>query len=1121
MKLTINKIPNKVIHLTLKKCVGIFLLCMLAPSLWGQTFSVTAVPTPATCNGNGSIVLSVTGTEAGATLQYKVYKLPGTTVVWNSPDPNVVGQTSGTYKVEATQLVGGVPFGTPAITETTIIDNTIPLIFTIAHTNAICDDGILDVSVSQGNPVTYEITAPIIRPPQASKIFNGLAPGVYTVKVTDNCGAADSQVVTLFLDTPVLQMGTIGFPDEELLACDLLTVANNISNSNPTSNIGYPIQVTITYYPPNGATPIIYNQTINGTDPSGFTVTQVVPYFYNQNCSYKLKIVDRCGTVVESPLYPVKPLLSVAGELEIVECLGRVINIKPQKYLSPFTLNFTTVPAGFNPSDYDTQYPGPYTTADLPIKFGEPGHAVPEGNYEFTISDACGRTASSGIIEVLKPVVDAQIHAGNALCETGLGSIVATIPGLYLQTVTITTTTAPDYPNPVPDVIFEYDGISEPTDELVAGNLPPGVYTIVLVDTCGVEYEPVEITIRPYQGAKATTNSRVDCEEGFGTIRVVIGEDITKIEIVSAPPNYPHPLPHDVFAYVDQTEETLYMDHLLPGNYVFKASTVCDDVVEMQPPVFTVNAYTVTSNDYLLTPHCGSFDLFFNHVSNGQIFVNYSLQKLDMASGLWSHPDTGFLYTEGTEIINAPASTTANALALVNNTTTYSMVYPTGKYRIVKQYTCWGDGSQKISTKLCTQTLYEFEYFNELTITGVLNLSCSENNGDIQISTFGVAPITYKIISKNGEPFIVDNGENNVFSDLESAVYTLIVSDKCGSRPLTFNIADIPSLVYAPTPDQIPTLEHCDDDNNGTEVFDISVHNTLILGNQNPDDAIITYHTTQSDAELGLNTIPNLQQHTTGTATIYVRVTHVSSNGCKALTSFKVIVRPEPELKMAELWPGCEGQNITIIADSGFSNYKWSDGSTGKSITVAQSGSYTVTVQDQFGCETTKTVQVVTSPLPVINTINVSDWTDNNNVLTVVMEPTNIPSEFEYSIDNSTFQDSPTFAGLTPGQYTVYVRDKYDCGSDKRMAYILTYPKFFTPNGDGINETWRIKLSALEPDMKIYIYDRYGKLITGFDPNSNGWDGTLNGKRLPSTDYWFVVIRQNGQELKGHFSMIR
>jgi gliding motility-associated-like protein len=55
----------------------------------------------------------------------------------------------------------------------------------------------------------------------------------------------------------------------------------------------------------------------------------------------------------------------------------------------------------------------------------------------------------------------------------------------------------------------------------------------------------------------------------------------------------------------------------------------------------------------------------------------------------------------------------------------------------------------------------------------------------------------------------------------------------------------------------------------------------------------------------------------------------------------------------------------------------------------------------------------------------------------------------------------------------------------------------------------------------VYIYDRYGKIVSSFEANSNGWDGTFNGEKLPATDYWFVVKRENGQEMRGHFAMIR
>jgi gliding motility-associated-like protein len=52
----------------------------------------------------------------------------------------------------------------------------------------------------------------------------------------------------------------------------------------------------------------------------------------------------------------------------------------------------------------------------------------------------------------------------------------------------------------------------------------------------------------------------------------------------------------------------------------------------------------------------------------------------------------------------------------------------------------------------------------------------------------------------------------------------------------------------------------------------------------------------------------------------------------------------------------------------------------------------------------------------------------------------------------------------------------------------------------------------------IFIYDRYGKLITKINTNSDGWDGTFNGNPLPSDD-WYTAKLQDGRETKGHFSL--
>ena len=83
------------------------------------------------------------------------------------------------------------------------------------------------------------------------------------------------------------------------------------------------------------------------------------------------------------------------------------------------------------------------------------------------------------------------------------------------------------------------------------------------------------------------------------------------------------------------------------------------------------------------------------------------------------------------------------------------------------------------------------------------------------------------------------------------------------------------------------------------------------------------------------------------------------------------------------------------------------------------------------------------------------------------------------------------------------------------------YPKYFTPNGDGYNDLWKIKFSENEPNLIIKIFDRYGKLIKQLGSNSTGWDGTYLGQKAASSDYWFLVIRENGKEHRGHFSLIR
>ena len=89
---------------------------------------------------------------------------------------------------------------------------------------------------------------------------------------------------------------------------------------------------------------------------------------------------------------------------------------------------------------------------------------------------------------------------------------------------------------------------------------------------------------------------------------------------------------------------------------------------------------------------------------------------------------------------------------------------------------------------------------------------------------------------------------------------------------------------------------------------------------------------------------------------------------------------------------------------------------------------------------------------------------------------------------------------------------------------MVDYPPYFTPNGDGYHDTWRI--SGLEnfPNVEIYIFDRYGKLLKELNPTGPGWDGTLKGSPLPTSDYWFVISYEESgkaKEFRSHFTLKR
>ena len=227
-------------------------------------------------------------------------------------------------------------------------------------------------------------------------------------------------------------------------------------------------------------------------------------------------------------------------------------------------------------------------------------------------------------------------------------------------------------------------------------------------------------------------------------------------------------------------------------------------------------------------------------------------------------------------------------------------------------------------------------------------------------------------------------------------------------------------------------------------------------------------------------------------------------------------------------------------------NYSWSRvdlngaqdtaySETTETIKVDKGGVYTVIVEDAITfCTRSKSITVTESEMANISLddITVEDLT-NDNTNTITIDTLNLGiGDYEFSLDEAfgPYQDEPVFESVKPGIHTIYIRDKnsyytydYGCGIAQIDVSVIGYRKYFTPNGDGVNETWKILgiRSDFNAGSKVYIFDRFGKLLKQLDPLSNGWDGTYLGKPMPATDYWFRTFLEDGREFKGHFSLVR
>jgi len=180
-------------------------------------------------------------------------------------------------------------------------------------------------------------------------------------------------------------------------------------------------------------------------------------------------------------------------------------------------------------------------------------------------------------------------------------------------------------------------------------------------------------------------------------------------------------------------------------------------------------------------------------------------------------------------------------------------------------------------------------------------------------------------------------------------------------------------------------------------------------------------------------------------------------------------------------------------------------------------GKYIYTLNNNCGLATSEVSIFLNANEAIINyEIKTSGLADNTFLEINIFEE----GDYEYSIDGVNFFNQNKFLDLSGGEYKVFARELGGCKSLIDSAVILDFMHFFSPNGDGFNEIWNIK-GFEGKNYEIYIHNRYGKLLKILNPDNRGWDGIYNGKQMPSDDYWFNILMENGEMYVNHFTLIR
>lgn len=329
-------------------------------------------------------------------------------------------------------------------------------------------------------------------------------------------------------------------------------------------------------------------------------------------------------------------------------------------------------------------------------------------------------------------------------------------------------------------------------------------------------------------------------------------------------------------------------------------------------------------------------------------------------------------------------------------------------------------------------------------------------------------------------------------------------------------------------------------------IFDLRNASAELAGS-NPEDYFYNFYLTREDFENSWHISDPINYQGVAGETVFGTITSISS-GCESLpVEITLEAFSIPQLNIPEVTAFCVDLNAFLLEEVRIGEdlgsdytYTWNvpndpDGD-GVQNPVLELSSFpsqnpiVLTVSHiETGCEVeySTMVTVFSRPREVEVAVEGNGFDEGYRITATAVPGFGEETNYEYQLDNGPWQADPVFTGVDGGTHTITAREVNGCGSTVSQPFrLLGYPRFFTPNNDGYNDTWNIVNDSDNSVSKVIIFDRYGKLLKQINPRGAGWDGTFNARNMPADDYWFLVEFRDPdtgevEEFQGHFSLIR